>query len=56
LRLVSQGATSKDIGQQLSISFETAQAHRENLKRKLKVRTAAEMVRFAIHNKIVKLR
>jgi two-component system response regulator NreC len=56
LRLVSQGATSKDIAQHLSISFKTAQAHRENLKRKLKVRTTAEMVRFAIHNKIVKLR
>lgn len=55
LRLVSQGATSKDIAQRLGISPKTAQVHRENLKQKLNARTTAELVRYAIRNKIVKL-
>jgi two-component system response regulator NreC len=55
LRLISQGATAKDIAQRLGISPKTAQVHRENLKQKLNVRSTAEMVRYAIQNRIVKL-
>jgi DNA-binding NarL/FixJ family response regulator len=55
LRLVSQGATSKDIAQQLGISPKTAQVHRENLKQKLNAKTTADLVRYAISHKIVKL-
>ena len=55
LRLLSEGATSKDIARTLGISPKTAQAHRENLKDKLGVRSTAEMVRYAIRHKIVKL-
>jgi two-component system, NarL family, response regulator NreC len=55
LRLISEGATSKDIARKLGISPKTAQAHRENLKNKLSIRTTAEMVRYAIQHKIVKI-
>ena len=55
LRLVGQGATSKDIAQRLRISPKTAQAHRDNLKQKLNLRSTAEMVRYAIKHKILKL-
>ncbi|HEX3409317.1 MAG TPA: response regulator transcription factor [Candidatus Binataceae bacterium] len=55
LRLLSEGATSKDIASKLGISPKTAQAHRENLKDKLSLRTTAELVRYAIQHKIVKL-
>ncbi len=55
LRMVGQGATSKDIAQQLGISPKTAQVHRENIKEKLGLRTTADMVRYAIKRKIVKL-
>ena len=55
LRLISEGATSKDIARKLGISPKTAQAHRENLKDKLSLRTTAEMVRYAIQHKIVKM-
>jgi DNA-binding NarL/FixJ family response regulator len=55
LRLVGQGATSKDIAQRLRISPKTAQAHRDNLKQKLNLRSTAEMVHYAIKHKILKL-
>ncbi len=54
LRLLADGATSKDIAQRLGISPKTAQAHRENIKNKIGVRSTAEMVRYAIKHKIVK--
>jgi DNA-binding NarL/FixJ family response regulator len=54
LRLVSQGATSKEIAQQLGISPKTAQVHRDNLKQKLNLRTTADLVRYAVRQKIVK--
>jgi DNA-binding NarL/FixJ family response regulator len=55
LRLISEGATAKDIARKLGISPKTTQAHRENLKDKLSLRTTAEMVRYAIQHKIVKI-
>lgn len=55
LRLLSEGASSKDIARKLGISPKTAQAHRENLKDKLSLRTTAELVRYAVRHKIVKM-
>jgi DNA-binding NarL/FixJ family response regulator len=56
LRLVGQGATSKEIAARLGISPKTAQVHRDNLKGKLNLRTTADLVRYAIQHKFVKLR
>ncbi|HJU10459.1 MAG TPA: response regulator transcription factor [Candidatus Binataceae bacterium] len=53
LRLIGQGATSKEIAERLDISPKTAQAHRENLKQKLRLRTTADLVRYAIKHRIV---
>jgi DNA-binding NarL/FixJ family response regulator len=55
LRLVGQGATSKEIAQRLGISPKTAQVHRDKLKQKLNLRTTADIVRYAIQRKIVKV-
>ena len=55
LKLIGDGATSKDIALRLDISPKTAQVHRDNLKQKLNLRSTAEMVRYAIKHKIVKL-
>ena len=54
LRLLTNGATSKDIAQSLGISPKTAQAHRENIKDKLGLRSTAELVRYALKHRIVK--
>jgi two-component system response regulator NreC len=53
LRLIGQGATSKEIAERLGISPKTAQVHRENLKQKLDLRTTADLVRYAIRRRIV---
>lgn len=53
LRLIAQGATSKEIAERLGISPKTAQVHRDNLKQKLNLRTTAALVRYAIKHRIV---
>jgi len=53
LRLIGQGATSKEVAERLGISPKTAQVHRENLKQKLALRTTADLIRYAIKHRIV---
>lgn len=48
LRLIAQGSTSKEIGRQLGISSKTAEAHRNNIKKKLHANTIADLVQCAI--------
>jgi DNA-binding NarL/FixJ family response regulator len=55
MRLIGEGSSAKDIAHKLGISPKTAQVHRDNLKRKLGLRTTADMVRWAIKHKIVRL-
>jgi len=54
LRLVGEGATSKDIAARLGISPKTAQVHRDNLKQKLKAKSTAAIVRYAIKHKLIR--
>jgi DNA-binding NarL/FixJ family response regulator len=54
LRLIGQGATSKEVAERLGISPKTAQVHRENLKQKLALHTTADLVRYAIKHRMVK--
>lgn len=46
--LLGAGKSTQQIGEELGISVKTASAHRENLKAKLGVRSAAELVRLAV--------
>lgn len=55
LKLIVQGATTKEVAAHLGISPKTAQAHRENLKQKLDLRTTAAMVMYAIKHKVIRL-
>ena len=48
LRLIAEGATSKEIGHRLGISYKTVDAHRENIKKKLRANSIAHLVRYAI--------
>jgi DNA-binding NarL/FixJ family response regulator len=54
LSLIGEGATSKDIAERLGISPKTAQVHRGNLKQKLKAKSTAAIVRYAIKHKLIR--
>ncbi len=50
LILLSDGFSNKQIGSKLGISVRTAETHRENLGRKLKIPTVAGLTKYAIKN------
>lgn len=55
LKLIGEGATTKEVAKRLGISVKTAQAHRDNLKQKLELRSTAAMVRYAIKHKLIRV-
>ena len=48
LNLIAKGKTSKQISDTYSISQWTVDKHRSNIKKKLEIKTLAEMIRYAI--------
>ncbi|MGC4034244.1 MAG: response regulator transcription factor [Tepidisphaeraceae bacterium] len=48
LHLIGKGQSTRDVAAALHISVKTVDAHREHIKQKLGLRTAAELVRFAV--------
>jgi DNA-binding NarL/FixJ family response regulator len=55
LRLIADGARSPAIARQMHISIATVEVHRRNIKRKLGLRTVAELTKHAIREGIVSL-
>jgi DNA-binding NarL/FixJ family response regulator len=53
LQLLAEGKSNKEIGTALRITTKTAETHRARLMAKLDVHSVAELVRYAIRNKIV---
>lgn len=53
LKLISEGLSNKEIGDQLFISHRTVDTHRTNLMKKLNVHNIAGLIRFALKNKLV---
>ena len=50
---ISEGLCSKEIANVLYISVRTVETHRRNILSKLNLKNTAEMVRYALENKIV---
>lgn len=50
LKLIADGLSNKEIGDQLFISHRTVDTHRTNLMKKLDVHNIAGLIRFAIRN------
>ena len=50
---IAEGRINKEIAQQLSISVKTVETHRASAMHKLKLRTTADLVRYAIRNNII---
>jgi DNA-binding NarL/FixJ family response regulator len=53
LQLLAEGKSNKEVATLLGISVNTAEAHRANIMLKLDVRSLAELVVYAIRNKII---
>ncbi len=51
--LIAEGLRNQDIAEQLAISPKTVSRHRENILRKLNLRTRAELIRYAIKNGLI---
>ena len=53
LKHLVEGMSNKQIAHQLFISVRTVDTHRSNIMKKLEVNNAAELVRYALQNKLV---
>jgi DNA-binding NarL/FixJ family response regulator len=51
LKLIAEGLSSKEIGEELSIHYRTVENHRTNICRKLKIEGANALLRFAVQHK-----
>lgn len=54
-QLLALGHTSKEIADHLLISERTAETHRANIMEKLNLKSRAELVRFAIENRLLRM-
>ncbi len=55
LKLVATGLTNKDIADKLIISQRTVDAHKNHIMQKLKLKNSAELIIYAIKNKLVEV-
>ena len=55
VQLLAEGKTSKEVASVLSLSVKTAETHRTNVMRKLDLHTVADLVRYAVRNRIVQV-
>jgi DNA-binding NarL/FixJ family response regulator len=53
VQLIAEGKSSKKVASELGLSLKTAETHRSNLMRRLGCHTVAELVRYAVRNKII---
>lgn len=55
IQLLAEGKSNKEVADRLDISARTAEGHRSEVMKKLKLGSLAELVRYAIRNEIVRL-
>jgi two-component system response regulator NreC len=53
LQLIAEGLSSKEVATELDISAKTVEAHRTSLMRKVGVRKATELVRYALRHGLI---
>jgi len=53
VQLIAKGHTNKETGELLNISLKTVESHRASVMRKLNLASSADLVRYAIRNRLV---
>jgi DNA-binding NarL/FixJ family response regulator len=53
VQLLAEGHTSKEIASRLGIAFKTVDAHRSNIMRRLNIHAVADLVRYAVRERII---
>ena len=53
LRLIGEGKAPKEIARQLHLSTKTVAVHNANIRQKLKVKSTAQLIRFAVQSEIL---
>lgn len=56
LELIWSGLKNREIGQQLTISVKTVEAHRANMMKKVRVSNTAQLLKAAIQDGLIKIR
>jgi DNA-binding NarL/FixJ family response regulator len=49
-QLIGEGRSSKEIARQLHLSVKTVAVHNANIRQKLKIKSTAQLIRFAVHS------
>lgn len=55
LKLITDGLSNQEIGDNLHISVRTVEAHKHNIMKKLNIFNTAELVKYALKNKLISL-
>ena len=55
LRLIALGYTNQEIAKQLFLSVRTIEAHRRHILNKLRLETRADLVRYALEHRLIRL-
>lgn len=53
VQLLAEGKSNKEVARRLGITVKTAETHRNNIMRKMAFRSLADLVRYAVRNRIV---
>ena len=53
LRHIAEGHANKQIAQALNLSVRTVETHRLNIKRKLGIDGQAELIKYAVENRVL---
>lgn len=53
VQLLTEGYVTKEVASMLNVSVKTAETHRSNIMRKLKIHSVAELVLYAVRNNLV---
>lgn len=53
VQLLAEGKTNKETSERLGISLTTVETHRKHIQTKLKIRSLADLVRYAIRNQLI---